>query len=224
MSSPSANTVDDAIPTGDQIASSGTLILSATAITWDGDIAVGGVVTVTGTLTVKSPDPGNQLLTGTLVSTALGNNCPSGGTDTRCTALVAVLLPGLTITKAANTTFVVPGGSAGYTITIANSGQTPYTGASVTDTLEGTLDDASYNADAVATTGAVSYASPTLTWTGDLAVGATPPSPTPSPRAIRAPGTRQWSTPWSPPLRAAPARRPAGTPPVETPSSSSPRR
>ncbi len=175
VSSPSADTVDDAIPTGDQVATSGTLVLSATAITWDGDIPVGGVVTVTGTLTVKNPDPapGNQLLTGTLVSAALGNNCPSGGTDTRCTAMLAVLLPGLTITKSANTTFVVPGGSVTYTIAVANSGQTPYVGATVTDTLEGTLDDGSYNADALATRGTVSYAGPLLTWTGDLAVGAT---------------------------------------------------
>ena len=176
VSSPSADTVDDAIPTGDQTASSGTLVLSATAITWDGDIPVGGVVTVTGTLTVKNPDPappGNHLLTGTLVSAALGNNCPSGGTDPRCTAMLAVLIPGLTISKSANTTFVVPGGTASYTITIANSGQTPYVGATVTDTLEGVLDDASYNADAVTTTGAVSYANQTLSWTGDLAVGMT---------------------------------------------------
>ena len=34
------------------------------------------------------------------------------------------------------------------------------------------LDDASYNNDASATAGSVSFASPNLTWTGNLAIGA----------------------------------------------------
>lgn len=79
ISSPSAGTTVDAIPTGDQTASSGTLVLSSSAITWTGNIPVGGVVTVTGTLSVKDPDPGDKIITGTLVSAAPGNNCPAGG-------------------------------------------------------------------------------------------------------------------------------------------------
>ena len=43
----------------------------------------------------------------------------------------------------------------------------------VSDSLDGALDDATYNNnDAAATTGSVSYAAPVLTWTGNLAVGA----------------------------------------------------
>ena len=61
----------------------------------------------------------------------------------------------------------------GYTITVTNSGQTPYTGATFTDPLTGVLANAVYNANAAATAGTVSYASPILTWTGNLAVGAT---------------------------------------------------
>ncbi len=173
ISSPSAGTIDDATPTGDQTASSGALVLSATAITWTGDIPVGATVTVSGTLTVQNPDLGDRRVTGTLASSALGNNCPAGGTDTRCTALLPVLIPGLTITKVASTTFVLPGMPAGYTITIHNSGETPYTGATVTDSLAGVLDDASYAADGTADRGTLVYAAPTFTWTGDLAVGAT---------------------------------------------------
>jgi large repetitive protein len=60
-----------------------------------------------------------------------------------------------------------------YTITITNSGQTPYTGISVADDLTGLLDDGVYNGDATATAGVASYARPTLTWTGSIAVGAT---------------------------------------------------
>ena len=60
-----------------------------------------------------------------------------------------------------------------YTITVADTGQTAYTGASLSDSLAGVLDDATYGADAFATVGTVSFTSPDLTWTGDLAVGET---------------------------------------------------
>ncbi len=173
ISSPVAGTVDDASPNGDQTATSGTLVLSATAITWTGDIPVDGVVTVTGTLTVNDPATGDRNITGTLVSTALGNNCPVGGTDPVCTALSTVALPGLTITKTADTTFVVPGGIATYTLSVHNTGETTYLDATVTDTLTGVLDDAAYNGDASATAGTVSVSGSILTWTGDLAAGAT---------------------------------------------------
>ncbi|MEU0517986.1 putative Ig domain-containing protein [Streptosporangium sp. NPDC006007] len=173
VSSPTAGTLDDAIPNGDQTASSGTLVLGASTITWTGNIPVGGVVTVTGTLTVKNPPVGDRTLTGTLVSAAPGNNCPSGGTDPRCTALLTVLVPGLTITKTADTSVTTPGGTVGYTVTVTNSGQTPYAGASFTDALAGVLDDAVYNGDVAASAGTAGFAGSTLTWSGDLAVGAT---------------------------------------------------
>jgi len=35
-----------------------------------------------------------------------------------------------------------------YTLTITDTGQTPYAGATVTDDLTGLLDDAAYNTDA----------------------------------------------------------------------------
>ena len=59
-----------------------------------------------------------------------------------------------------------------YTVTVTNSGQTPYTGATFTDPLTSVLANAVYNANAAATAGTVSYTSPNLTWTGNLAVGA----------------------------------------------------
>jgi uncharacterized repeat protein (TIGR01451 family) len=170
---PSADTTDDATPDGTQTATSGTLVLTSAGISWTGNIPVGATVTVTGTLTVKNPDPGNKTVTGTLVSTALGSTCPPGGTDPRCTATLSVLLPALTITKTASAVFVVPGGVATYTITVANTGQTPYEDATFTDSLVGVLDDASYAGNATASVGAVAFDSPDLTWEGDLAVGQT---------------------------------------------------
>ena len=86
---------------------------------------------------------------------------------------VDVLIPGLTITKSADATAAEPGQVVGYTVTVTDSGQTSYSGAVVTDDLTGVLDDAAYNGDAAATAGSVSFASPALTWTGDLSPGGT---------------------------------------------------
>ena len=69
---------DDAVPNGDQTATSGTLAITGNAVTWTGSIPVGGTVTVTGTVTVNNPDTGNQLLTSTITTAAAGSNCPTG--------------------------------------------------------------------------------------------------------------------------------------------------
>ena len=171
VSTDASDAFDDVIPNGDQTATSGVLSVGPTTVTWTGDISVGDTVTLTGTLTVKNPDPGNKRMTGTLVTVAPGSNCPAGGSDPRCSVDVAVVVPGLTVVKSADTAVTVPGATVGYTVTVTNSGETAYTGAVVTDSLSGVLGDSVYNGDATATAGAVSYTSPTLTWTGDLAVG-----------------------------------------------------
>ena len=161
--------VDDATPDGDQTATSGTLTLTSTGISWTGSIPVGGTVTVTGTVTVNSPDTGNKLLASTITTAAAGSNCPSGTTDPRCSISVTVLTPALTITQTADVATTSPGATVHYTVTITDSGQTPYPGATYTDQMDGVLDDAAYNGDAAATAGRVTFASPDMTWTGNLA-------------------------------------------------------
>jgi len=79
---------------------------------------------------------------------------------------------GLTVNKSANKASVNQGGTVQYTVTVTNAGQIDYTGAAFSDSLSGALDDAVYNGDAAATAGTAGYTSPNLTWTGDLAVGA----------------------------------------------------
>ncbi|TDP96424.1 DUF7507 domain-containing protein [Labedaea rhizosphaerae] len=172
ISSPTDEVLDEAIPV-EQSATSGTLVLSSSAVVWTGDIPIGATVTLSGTLRIKDPAEGDRALEGTISTTALGSNCPVDSTDERCTATLQVLLPGLTITKTANAPYMVPGGTVGYTITIRDSGQTPYTGATVTDSLAGLLDDADYNGDATVSTGVVRQVGQDLEWTGDLAVGQT---------------------------------------------------
>ena len=85
---------------------------------------------------------------------------------------MTVLIPALTIVKTADVSSTTPGGVVHYTVTITDSGQTPYNGATYTDQLDGVLGDATYNGDAAATAGRVSFASPDMTWTGDLTAGA----------------------------------------------------
>jgi uncharacterized repeat protein (TIGR01451 family) len=89
------------------------------------------------------------------------------------TAPIPALIPALTITKTADTRSAAPDGTVHYTITVTDTGQTAYAGAALTDSLTGVLHDATYDDDATATAGAVSFISPDLTWTGDLATGAT---------------------------------------------------
>ena len=95
-------------------------------------------------------------MTNTAVSAAAGSSCPAGSGNAACTAIVAVLTPALTITKTANVATATPGATVDYTITVTDTGQTPYTGATFTDSLTSVLADAAYNDDAAATAGTVS--------------------------------------------------------------------
>ena len=168
---PLSGLLDDSTYNGDAAATSGSVSFSSSALTWTGDLAVGASATLTFSVTVE-PDTGDKILVDTVTSATAGSNCPAGSTDARCTATVSVLVPGLQIAVSASTGATAPGSVVAYTITVTNSGQTPYTGAAFTDPLTGVLDDATYNNDVAATAGSASFASPDLTWTGNLAVGA----------------------------------------------------
>ena len=129
-------------------------------------------MTITYSVTVRNPDTGGKLMVNTVTSTTTGSTCPPGTTNAGCTLTVPVLTPALTIVKTASAASAVPGQKVTYTITVTDTGQTPYAGAVVSDTLTGVLDDAAYGNDAATTgTGTVGYASPVLTWTGNLNPG-----------------------------------------------------
>ena len=171
VTDPLGGVLNDGIYGNDAIASSGSVSYASPTLTWTGDLAPGATATITFSVTVNNPDTGDKRLINTVTSAATGSNCPAGGTDPACTATVMVLVPALTITKTATVSTTTPGSTVGYTITVADTGQTPYAGAQVTDTLAGVLGDAAYNGNATASAGTVSYASPVLTWTGDLTLG-----------------------------------------------------
>ena len=102
-------------------------------LTWTGDLAPGGTVTVTFSVTVSNPDTGDKQLITVATSAAAGSTCPPGTTAAGCRSPVAVLTPALTITSTASTATTTPGATVSYTVTITDTGQTPYTGATVAD-------------------------------------------------------------------------------------------
>jgi len=61
-----------------------------------------------------------------------------------------VQVPALTITKSADTSTTLPGQTVEYTVTIADTGQTACSGATVTDTLA-LLDEATTMSNLLAT-------------------------------------------------------------------------
>jgi len=171
VTDPLGGVLSDAAYNNNATATSGTVSVASSTLTWTGDLAPGNGATITFTVTVNNPDTGDKRLVNTVTSAAAGSTCPAGSTDPGCTATVPVLVPALTITKTATVSTVTPGSQVGYTITVDNTGQTPYTAAHVTDSLTEVLADATYGNDAHATSGTVSFATPTLTWTGSLAIG-----------------------------------------------------
>ena len=175
ITDPLGNVLNDATYDNDAGATSGTVSYASPVLSWTGALAVHASATITYTITVNNPDTGDKHLVNTVTSTTQGSNCPPGGTDPACTATVTDLIPALTITKTATVATASPGSAVGYTITVADTGQTSYSPATVTDGLSGVLGDATYNGDATATTGAgsLSYASQVLTWTSALAPGDT---------------------------------------------------
>jgi large repetitive protein len=116
---------------------------------------------------VHDPISSDHELRNAVSSDTPGSNCPPQSTDPACTS--TVLLPGMQITKTATPTHADPGSTVTYTIVVTNTGKTTLTNATFIDNLTNVLDDATYNNDA---TGTVTYTAPNLTWTGDLAVGA----------------------------------------------------
>ena len=181
-----AEMADDAVYNGNASATAGSLSFSSPVLTWTGDLAPGAAAVITYTVTVNNPDTGDKLVINSVSSAATGSSCPPGSVAAACRVTVPVLTPALTITKTAATTsgsnaVAVPGGVVTYTVTVTNTGQVPYTGAAFTDPLGGVLDDATYNNNASATAGSVSFASPdpVLDW-GSRCRGEPRPSPTPS--------------------------------------------
>ncbi|WP_327670840.1 MULTISPECIES: GEVED domain-containing protein [unclassified Streptomyces] len=163
--------IDDATYNEDADATSGSVSYKAPKLSWKGDVAAGATARITYSVTVATPPGGDKKLTNTVVSQDPGSNCQAGSDDPDCGTDVG--LRSLKIKKTAAPRNPKEGDTLSYKVVVTNDGQADYPGATFTDDLTKVLDDATYNGDAEASAGDVSYAAPELTWTGDLAEGET---------------------------------------------------
>ena len=159
-----AGVLDDATYNND--ATGGATYASPT-LSWSGSLAIGGTQTITYSVTVKTPDTGDDVLMNTVVATGSGGTCATAAACGTQTPVASY-----TVSKTASTASTTPGGTVRYTLTVTNTGAVAYTvanPATLTDDLTAVLDDAAYNNDA---SNSATYAAPTLSWSGALAVGA----------------------------------------------------
>ena len=140
-----AGVLGDAAYNGDAAATAGTVSYASPMLTWTGDLAPARPSTISYSVTVNDPDTGGRLLTNTVASAAPGSTCPPVSPGPACSTAVTDLIPALSITATANVSTTTPGSVVQYAITVADTGQTAYTGAVVTDDLTGVLGDAAYD-------------------------------------------------------------------------------
>ncbi|MEU4830042.1 hypothetical protein [Streptosporangium sp. NPDC023615] len=164
--------LDDAVFGPGLTATSGTVSFEAPEVSWTGDLAAGQAVTLTYDVTVNDP-PAGDLRLSTTPTDGEGAGCGSRPGDPPCDDPDAPGLPLLYVLMTADHDRVVPGEVVTYTVTVGNVGTAAYPDASLTGQLSRVLDDATYNGDARATRGTVSYAAPRLVWTGDVPAGDT---------------------------------------------------
>ena len=158
----------DAAVTFSDGSTSGAPSFSGSTLAWSGPLKVGETATITYSVTVKSPNTGDDTLTNAVTPGTNGGDCVAASDCTTSTPVQSY-----SVTKTANASEVVPGATVVYTITVKNTGAVDYTAqapASFTDDLSAVLDDAAYNGDA---SNGAQYSAPTLSWSGPLAVGAT---------------------------------------------------
>ena len=165
-----AGVLDDATFDGQAAASQGTVDYTDGVLVWTGALEVGATATVTYTVSTDFPATGDGTLDNAVVSTVAGSSC-STADQAGCSTSVRVLTPQLTVTKTADRSRVVAGGTVAYTIVATNTGQSDYDMAELSDSLVGVLDDASYDGNAAATTGTLTDTGTTLSWTGPLTRG-----------------------------------------------------
>jgi fimbrial isopeptide formation D2 family protein/uncharacterized repeat protein (TIGR01451 family) len=175
--------LDDAVYNNDAVASSGSLSynLLTQRLSWSGGLAANGnagdSVTITYSVRVNAA---TTLDDAVLNNAIISPDCPntpifdSGAPDYEANCVTSTPVVAWTAAKTVSpTSGVKPGDNATYIIQLQNTGAVDLTGLSVDDDMTDVLDDATYNNDAAATAGALTYADPTLGWTGDLANGQT---------------------------------------------------
>ncbi|WP_114559522.1 DUF7927 domain-containing protein, partial [Desertihabitans aurantiacus] len=161
--------LDDATYNGDAAATSGAVVVEGEGLRWDGELAVGDVVTITYSVTVTGE--GDMQLDNVLGDNATCVPAPDENPDCRTTHPIGKYIYSKVSEPETGST-VAPGDVITYTVTVTQQGPGEVPGARLTDDMSDVLDDASYNGDVEASIGEAVVDGETLSWTGDLAVGA----------------------------------------------------
>jgi uncharacterized repeat protein (TIGR01451 family)/LPXTG-motif cell wall-anchored protein len=164
--------LDDATYNGDVKADLGTVEFSEGVIGWTGDVPVGGVATITYSVTVKAVEEMGDKNSHELYNPVTSPGCEViDGKTPKCdtsTTVGTFIYSKVSDPKGAP---VKPGDVVTYTIKVTQQGKGAVPAASIDDDLTDVIDDGTYNGDAKASAGEVDYTDGELTWTGDLAVG-----------------------------------------------------
>lgn len=119
--------------------------------------------------------PATLTNTAKAVTTSTGGGDAPNGNTTGPVTFTEVPDPSrcaLSLAKTSSVQTASPGDRVTYRITVTNTGSQAFPGASFADDLSDVLAEAVYAGDQAATSGAVSYSAPKLSWTGTLAPGA----------------------------------------------------
>ncbi len=175
---------EDAVYQGDVDANIGTAAVAGDTLTWSGDLPPLETATITYSFMVNDEITGDGTL-GNVVS-APGSECdPSGTLAPDC--FTSTEVRALDVSKSADVTSVVPGGTVEYTVTVENTGSVAYadpsSSAVIEDDLTGVLAHSSLTGTPTAVQQGTTTSVGTLTipdesagetglvWTGPLAPG-----------------------------------------------------
>ena len=165
-----AEVLADADLTAGPTASVGAAAITDGVLSWNGTVPVGGVATVSYTVTVKDSaalaEGGSYFLENGVASPG----CPDAGCPP-----VEHPIADYTVVKSsdpADGSNVDEGDTIEYTVTVTQVGEAEYDGASLVDDLTDVLDDATWNDELSASAGTATFdaATQVLSWSGDLAV------------------------------------------------------
>ena len=161
--------LDDAVYNENATADIGTVSYADGVLSWEGVVPVDGVATITYSVTVK--DVAGLEADG---DTHVANQVWSPGCKEPANCETEHFVGWYEYAKTSDpapSSTVAVGEVITYTVLIEQKGEGAVAGATISDDLTEVLDDATWNDDAAATAGEVAFEAPTLTWTGDLAVG-----------------------------------------------------
>lgn len=163
------NVLQNARYNDDATATSGTVsVENGNVLKWNGDLAIGQVVTIRFSVTVDANGAAELVNAVNSLDDKPRHSCDD---KVGCEVRHTVEKGKYTYSKTSTTPEVVKSGDKiDYTITVKHASGDRVKGASIKDDLTNVLMNASYNDDVVASAGKVEVVDNEINWTGDLAI------------------------------------------------------